>query len=117
VIPLGCISLGETIFLNAGGTSPSIEQDEKETQATRISEVTLHMDEAATHEQRKYLRGHLLAMNGVIAAACHDEQPHFMLIEYDQDVIDPGLFVEAAGKCGLHADLIDFPGHHENDKP
>ncbi|MDH3560241.1 MAG: efflux RND transporter permease subunit, partial [Gammaproteobacteria bacterium] len=106
VIPLGCISLGETVFLCAGGTSPAIEQNEKTTQATRIAEVTLHMDEAATHEQRKYLRDYLLAMNGVIAAACHDEQPHFMLIEYDQDVIDTAVFVEAASKCGLHAGLI-----------
>jgi multidrug efflux pump subunit AcrB len=117
VIPLGCISLGEAVFMGAGGTSPAIEQTGKASEGNHLSEVTLHMDEAATHEQRKDLRDYLLAMKGVIAAACHDEQPHFMLIEYDPDFIDSTVFVEAASKRGLHARLIDFPGHQGSSKP
>jgi len=47
-----------------------------------------------------------LALNGVMAAACHDEQSHLMLIEYDPEIINSIEFVNAAKKSGFHAELI-----------
>ena len=75
---------------------------------TRLAEVTLHIDEDTSHEERENFRDTLLAMSGVIAAAYHDEKPHLMLIEYDPDVINSIEFVKAANKGGLHAELIGF---------
>jgi len=75
---------------------------------TRHAEVTLHIDEATSHEERENFRDVLLAMEGVMAASCHDERPHLMLIEYNPAVINSIEFVSAAKVHGLHAELIGF---------
>jgi len=73
---------------------------------SRMAEVTLHIDENTAHEERESLRNVLLAMDGVVAAACHDEKPHLMLIEYLPAKIESIVFVNAAQKHGLHAELV-----------
>jgi hypothetical protein len=45
-------------------------------------------------------------LDGVMAAAYHDEKPHLMLIEYDPKVIHSIEFVNEAKKSGFHAELI-----------
>jgi hypothetical protein len=45
-------------------------------------------------------------MDGVMAAAYHDEKPHLIMIEYNPDVINSIEFVDAAKKQCLHAELI-----------
>ena len=71
-------------------------------------DVTLHIDENTTHDQREEFRDVLLALDGVMAAACHDEKPHLMLIEYDPEIINSIEFVNAAKRSGFHAELIGF---------
>ena len=73
---------------------------------TRLAEVTLHIDEDTSHKERENFRDTLFAMDGVIAAAYHDEKPHLMLIEYNPDVIHSIEFVNTAVKHNLHAELI-----------
>jgi hypothetical protein len=73
---------------------------------TKLAEVTLHIDEGTTHDERETFRDALLAMDGVMAAAYHDKTPHLMLIEYNPDVINSIDFVDAAKQHGLHAELI-----------
>jgi len=73
---------------------------------TKLAEVTVHIDESTSHNEREKLRDALLAMDGVIAAAYHDEKPHLLLIEYNPDVINSTEFVNAAKKQNLHAELI-----------
>jgi len=74
----------------------------------QMVDVTLHLDEDITHDQREEFRDTLLALDGVMAAACHDEKPHLMLIEYDPETINSIEFVNAAIKSGLHAELVGF---------
>ena len=73
---------------------------------TRWAEVTLHIDEDTTHEEREDLRDRLLGRNGVFTASCHDERPHLMLIEYNPDIINSMEFVTEARNKGLHVELI-----------
>ena len=68
--------------------------------------VTLHLNEDTSHDEREAFRDTLLALDGVMAAACHDERPHLMLIEYDPDSINSLEFVNAAKNKGFHAQLI-----------
>ena len=75
---------------------------------TKWAEVTLHIDEATTHDEREGFRDRLLGREGVIAASCHDERPHLMLIEYDPDLINSREFLTEASSRGLHAELIGF---------
>jgi hypothetical protein len=76
--------------------------------SAKLAEVTLHIDEDTSHDERESFRDVLLAMDGVIAAAYHDEKPHLMLIEYNPDSIPSVEFVNAAKKHGLHVELIGF---------
>jgi len=73
---------------------------------SKLAEVTLHIDENTSHDEREKFRDVLLSMDGVMAAAFHDEKPHLMLIEYNPDVINSIEFVDAAKKQSLHAELI-----------
>jgi len=75
---------------------------------TKLAEVTFHIDEDTSHDERERFRDVLLAMGGVMAAVYHDEKPHLMLIEYNPDVVNSTAFVDAARQHGLHAELIGF---------
>ena len=72
----------------------------------KLAEVTLHIDEDTSHDEREKLRDALLSMDGVMAAAFHDEKPHLILIEYSPAVVNSIEFVNAAKKLNLHAELI-----------
>ena len=75
---------------------------------TKLAEVTFHIDEETSHEEREKFRDALLAMEGVMAAAGQDKRPHLMLIEYNPGVIESIEFVNTAKKHGLHGELIGF---------
>ena len=68
--------------------------------------VILHIDENTMHVECEDLRDELLKMNGVMAAACHDEKPHLMVLAHDPNLVESITFVEAARAHGRHAELI-----------
>ena len=72
----------------------------------KMVDVTLHLDETISHGDRESFRDSLLSRKGVLAAACHDEKPHLITIEYDPETINSSEFVKAAQDRGLHAELI-----------
>ena len=72
----------------------------------KMTDVTMHIDEETSHEQREALRDHLLQRDGVLAAAYRDEKPHLMVIGYDPEIIKSTDFLEIAKSSGLHAELI-----------
>ena len=74
--------------------------------AEKMVDVTLHIDENTTHEDRESIRDSLLILNGVMAADYHDEKPHLLVIEYDPEIINSSEFVKAVQDRGLHAELI-----------
>jgi hypothetical protein len=72
----------------------------------KMVDVTLHLDEIISHADRETIRDSLLNMNGVMAAACHDERPHLIIIEYNPDIINSSEFIKVAQDRGLHAELV-----------
>ena len=68
--------------------------------------VTLHIDENTGHDDREKLRDTLPGMEGVMAAAFHDEKPHLMVVVYDPSLIESIGFVNAAKTLKLHCELI-----------
>jgi len=68
--------------------------------------VAMHIDEDTTHEEREGLRDLFLSMNGVMAAAYHDEKPHLMVVIYKPDLVKSIEFVNAARDRGFHVELI-----------
>ncbi|MFP3873566.1 MAG: ATP-binding protein [Thiohalophilus sp.] len=72
----------------------------------KMVDVTLHIDENTTRDQREGLRDQLLELEGVMAVDYHDNQPHLMIIEYNPDHIDSHRLVETAEKRGYHVELV-----------
>jgi hypothetical protein len=72
----------------------------------QMVDITLHIDEDTSNEDREKLRDKILGMDGTVAAACHDETPHLMVIEYDPNVVNSSAFVKVAQDNGLHAELV-----------
>lgn len=72
----------------------------------KMVDVTLHIDEEITREQRESLRDQLLELDGVMAANYRDNQPHLMIVEYNPDQIASKRLVETAEQRGYHAELV-----------
>lgn len=73
---------------------------------TKMVDVTLHIDEDTTHEERESFRDSLLATAGVMFADIRDERPHLMIVGYDPDNVAPQAFITVAQRRGYHAELI-----------
>ncbi len=73
---------------------------------TKMVDVTLHIDEDTTHEERESLRDSLLATTGVMFADYRDERPHLMIVGYNPENVAPQVFVTAAQRRGYRAELI-----------
>ena len=73
---------------------------------TKMVDVTMHIDEDTTHEERESLRDSLLATTGVMSADIRDEKPHLMIVAYDPENVAPQAFIKAAQRHGYHAELI-----------
>lgn len=69
-------------------------------------DITLHIDEETSQEDRERLRDSYLQLNGVMAADYKNEKPHLMIIEYNPDVITSSELLKVIEKKGLHAELI-----------
>ncbi|BAU49735.1 ATP-binding protein [Sulfurifustis variabilis] len=73
---------------------------------TKMVDVMLHIDENITHNDREELRDRVLAREGVMAAAYHDDKPHLLVVEYDPDVVSARAILEIVKGIGVHAELI-----------
>ncbi|MDH3857832.1 MAG: ATP-binding protein, partial [Gammaproteobacteria bacterium] len=69
----------------------------------QIADITMHIDENTSHEDREKLRDKLFGLDGVMAADCQDEKPHLLVIAYDPNVVNSLAFVKTAKEQGLHA--------------
>ena len=72
----------------------------------KMVDVILHLDENITHDDRENIRDSLLDLDGVLAAACHDEKPHLLIVEYNPDIINSSEFLKVTQDRGLHAELV-----------
>lgn len=72
----------------------------------QMADITLHIDEETSHEDREKLRDKILGTDGVMAASYHDDKPHLMVIAYDPNVVDSSAFIKVAQDGGLHAELV-----------
>lgn len=71
-----------------------------------MTDVTFHVDETLWHEQREALCKDLLAHNGIVAAASHEETPHLVIIEYDPDETGPESILEIFKTHGVRAQRL-----------
>lgn len=69
-------------------------------------DVTLHIDENTTHEEREELRDAFLKRRGVMTADCRDATPHLMIVGFDPEGITRSELLATAKRKGYHAELV-----------
>ena len=69
-------------------------------------DVTLHIDEDTSHNEREDLRDIFLSKKGVMTADCRDERPHLMIVGYDPQDVTSMELLATVKSCGYHAELI-----------
>ncbi len=74
----------------------------------KMVDVILHLDENTTHGDRENIRDSLLDLDGVYSAACHDEKPHLIIVEYNPDIINSSELLIVTQDRGLHAELVSL---------
>ncbi len=74
----------------------------------KMVDVILHLDENTTHGDRENIRDSLLDLDGVYSAACHDERPHLIVVEYNPDIINSSELLIVTQDRGLHAELVSL---------
>ncbi len=74
--------------------------------STTMLDVTLHIDEETTHDEREDLRDVFLSKKGVMTAECRDDRPHLMIVGYDPEDITSIELLATAQNRGYHAELI-----------
>ncbi len=74
--------------------------------SNNMVDVTVHIDENVDAETRGALADKLLSLNGVMAAASHDDKPHLMVVEYDPERVNSSEILSAVKSNGVHAELI-----------
>jgi hypothetical protein len=72
----------------------------------KMADVTVHIDETISHNERESLRDKVLQQTGVMAAACRDEKPHLMMVEYDPDAVSSRDILKIVKSAGVHAELV-----------
>ena len=71
----------------------------------QIADITMHIDENTTHEDREILRDELLSTDGVMAAAYQDEKSHLLVMSYDPDALK-SISLSLHKNKGIHAELV-----------
>ena len=74
--------------------------------STTMLDVTLHIDEETSHNEREDLRDIFLSKKGVMTADCRDERPHLMIVGYDPQDVTSMELLATVKSCGYHAELI-----------
>ena len=74
--------------------------------STTMLDVTLHIDENTTHDEREDLRDAFLDKKGVMTADCRDTSPHVMIIGYDPEDITTAELMATVKRRGYHAEMV-----------
>ena len=71
-----------------------------------LADITLHIDENLSAEQRGTIEESLRALDGVVSVHNSDKAPHLTVVEYDPSVMDSQRVLKRVTDQGAHAQLL-----------
>ena len=71
-----------------------------------LADITLHIDENLSAEQRGTIEESLRALDGVVSVHNSDKTPHLTVIGYDRNVVDSQRILKRVTDQGAHAELL-----------
>lgn len=72
----------------------------------KMCDIMLHIDEELSIKEQSALVSQMHDQKGVIALGYHDNRPHLMIVEYNQDTTCAQELLHAVTDYGLHAELV-----------
>ncbi len=72
----------------------------------KLADVTLHIDENLTAEQRETIEESLRALEGVVSVHNGQKTPHLAMVEYNPDLTSSADILNRVTNQGVHAELI-----------
>ena len=71
-----------------------------------LADLTLHIDEALSPEQRGTIEESLRALDGVVSVSNRDQTPHLTIVEFDPTAIKAHDILDRVTRQGAHAELM-----------
>lgn len=71
-----------------------------------LADITLHIDENLSAEQRGTIEEGLRALDGVVSVHNSDRTPHLTVVGYNHSVTDSQRILKRVTDQGVHAELI-----------
>ncbi len=71
-----------------------------------LVDITLHIDENLSTEQRQTIEESLRALDGVISVHNSENTPHLTIVQYNPDKINSRGILNRVTDQGVHAELI-----------
>lgn len=72
----------------------------------KLVDVTVHIDEILSKQQRQNVEDNLRGIEGVVSVAIHDDKPHLVMVEYNPDRTSSGVILTTVKDTGVHAELV-----------
>ena len=72
----------------------------------KLVDITLHVDENLSAEQRETLEVSLRALDGVVSVHNSEKTPHLSIVEYNPDKMDHHRILKRVIDQGVHAEII-----------
>lgn len=74
--------------------------------ASKLVDITMHIDQRIQQPDLESLRYRLLKTDGVKAADYQIRRPHLMVVGYDPEKVKSAEFIRIARQKGLTAELV-----------
>jgi len=71
-----------------------------------LADITLHIDENLSTEQRATIEESLRALDGVVSVHNSDKAPHLTIVGYNQSVTDSQKILKRVIDQGAHAKMV-----------
>lgn len=72
----------------------------------KLVDITMHIDENLSTEQRETIEESLRALDGVVSVHNSDKTPHLTIVQYNRDEMDSRRILKRVTDQGVHAELI-----------
>ena len=72
----------------------------------KLVDVTMHIDENLSPEQRIEIQDSIRALDGVVSVHGSVKTPHLTVVQYNPDEMDSQKILERITNQGAHAELI-----------
>lgn len=72
----------------------------------KLVDITLHIDENLSAEQRETIEESLRALDGVVSVHNSEKTPHLSIVQYNPDEMDHLRILKRVTDQGAHAELI-----------